>query len=78
MRISGLLGATNELQVDWLILACAPKIRKIVEKVALEEKQLGAILRKIEILFPKIENDLSLRTFWIKFLLFLLLQNHQM
>ena len=63
LRLSGVESCPESFQLDWLIECAAPKIRRIVEKVVDEqvEPKLDSVLHTLAQLFPKMENDLSLR-----------------
>ena len=61
MRLSGISESSDQYKIDWLIEASTPKVKKLVEKVAEETGgKLILVLQKLEILFPKLENDLTL------------------
>lgn len=62
LRLSGVQETSDAYKLDWLLESCTPKVKKLVEKVV-EEKQsdLFAVLSQLETLFPKLENDLTLR-----------------
>jgi len=62
LRLTGLGQAPEKLKLDWLIEACSPKVKRLVEK-ACEEMHwsLSGTLQQLEKLFPKIENDLTVR-----------------
>jgi len=51
-----------QVQLDWLIQACAPKVKRLVEKIVEEKHSLIEVLHQLEELFPKLENDISLRS----------------
>ena len=62
LRISGVENCEDRLKMDWLVEACTPKVRKLVEKVVEENPtDLVLVLERLELLFPKLENDLTLR-----------------
>ena len=63
LRLSGCLETSDKFKLDWLVEACSPKVKKLVEKV-IEEKNfdLLKVLTQLETLFPRLENDLKLRT----------------
>ena len=53
---------SEKFKLDWLVEACTPKVKKLVEKIIEEKKyDLLGVLTQLEILFPKLENDLTLR-----------------
>ena len=62
MRLSGVDVCAENVKLDWLIQACAPKVKKLVEKVVEEKVSLIDVLNQLEALFPKLENDISLRS----------------
>ena len=61
LRLSGLSQASQSTQIDWFVTCCSPKVKKIAEKIAGECTSLKQVLLKLESIFPKLENDLSLR-----------------
>lgn len=62
LRISGVELCDEKAKLDWLVESCSPKVRKLVEKVVEEiPDNLVHVLQKLEALFPKLENDLTLR-----------------
>ena len=62
LRLSGVQDLSDKTKLDWLVEACTPKVKKLVEKV-IDEKNfdLLAVFTQLETLFPKLENDLTLR-----------------
>jgi hypothetical protein len=62
MRLSGVDASTEKVQLDWLLQACTPKVKRLVEKVVEEKVYMGDVLRTLEDLYPKLENDISLRS----------------
>lgn len=62
LRLTGVQCAADCVKLDWLVQACAPKVKKIVEKLVEEKSSFVSILESMEQLFPKLENDLSLRS----------------
>ena len=62
MRLSGVEVASEKVQLDWLLQACTPKVKRLVEKVVEEKVCMGDVLRTLEDLYPKLENDISLRS----------------
>ena len=62
MRLTGMHSSSVQMQLDWLVQACTPKVKKLVEKVVEEQGNFVDVLRKLEDLFPKLENDISLRS----------------
>ena len=64
LRLSGVEDSSDKLKTDWLIEACTPKVRKLVEKLVDDSPgDLLQVLRQLETLFPKLENDITLRSF---------------
>ncbi len=61
LRLCGLKQAPDEAKLDWLIEACTPKVQKLVESVVETESTLHQVLLKIDKLYPKLENDITLR-----------------
>ena len=61
LRLSGIQSSPESYQVDWLIQCSTAKIRRIVEKVVEENPKLDAVLLALSQLFPRLENDLTLR-----------------
>ena len=62
LRLSGLQAETDQSKCDWLIEACVPKVRKLVETVADQHDcDLIRVLKSLSNLYPKLENDLTLR-----------------
>ena len=62
LRLSGAQGANDKFKCDWLIESCTPKIKRLVEKVDDEKAyDLVAVLTTLETLFPKLENDMTVR-----------------
>ena len=60
--LSGAKGSSDEIKLLWLIECATPKVRKLVEKIVEEHPDnLVIVLTILETLFPKLENDLSLR-----------------
>ena len=47
-------GCSDAFKLDWLIQACAPKVKRIVEKVIEEKKTLVFVLEALEVLFPNL------------------------
>ena len=63
LRLSGVCDSRDKFKLDWLIEACSPKVRKLVEKLVDESPdELLDVLQKMETLFPKLENDITLRS----------------
>ena len=61
LRLSGVENCSDSFKLDWLIQACTPKVKRIVEKIAEDKKNLILVLETLELLFPKLENDITLR-----------------
>ena len=62
LRLSGLQAETDQSKCDWLIEACVPKVRKLVETVVDQHDcDLICVLKSLSNLYPKLENDLTLR-----------------
>ena len=66
LRLSGVEGASEALQLDWLVQCSTVKVKKIVERVveehsSLEAGALEAVLLSLAQLFPNLENDITLR-----------------
>jgi hypothetical protein len=61
LRLSGVEGCSEAFQLDWLIQCSTSKVKKIVEKVVEENKSLELALLSLAELFPRLENDLTLR-----------------
>ena len=60
--MSGLHNETDEVKCYWLIECMAPKFRRVVENLAETcDFQLVSVLSKMNVLFPHLENDLSIR-----------------
>ncbi len=62
LRLCGLEHAPDQAKLDWLIEACTPRVLNLVEKVVEENNNLHQVLCKREELFPKLENDITLRS----------------
>ena len=60
-RLTGMMEGEDQIKIDWFIQGCHLKIKKLVQKVADEHKTFASFLDKLETLFPKIENDISIR-----------------
>ena len=62
LRLSGLQLEPDLSKCDWLIEACTPKVRRLVETVVDQHNSdLIPVLRQLSSLYPKLENDLTLR-----------------
>ena len=61
LRLSGVEGAPTSFQFDWLVQCTVPKFRKVVERVVEEHKDWEPLLLALAELFPRLENDLTLR-----------------
>lgn len=61
LRLTGTIDSDDQVKIDWFLQGCHVKIKKLVQKVADENRSFGAFLSKLENLFPKIENDISIR-----------------
>ena len=61
LRLSGVLYEDDQVKMDWLLESCSVKVKPIVKKLVGEQKSFGEVLRSMSKLFPKLENDLSLR-----------------
>ena len=56
-------GLWGKIKTNWLIDSCTLKVKKFVEKlVDKSPEDLLSVLQKIEMLFPKLENDITLRS----------------
>ena len=62
MRLTGITDGPSQMQLDCLIQACTPKVKKLAEKVVEEQADIISVFHKLEDLFPKLENDISLRS----------------
>jgi hypothetical protein len=63
LRLSGVCESSEQVKLDWLLESCTPKVKKLVEKVIDESKvSLIEVLLKLETLFPRLENDITLRS----------------
>ena len=63
LRLSGVEGCSEAFQLDWLIQCSTSKVKKIVEKFVEGSKSqsLESVLLSLAELFPRLENDLTLR-----------------
>ena len=61
LRLSGVSGEDDSIKIDWLIEFSSPKVRPIVKKLARDYDTLKEVLEGMSKLFPKMENDLTLR-----------------
>ena len=61
LRLSGVQSCPESYQLDWLIQCATPKLKRIVERVVEEQPKLESVLLALSQLFPKLENDLTLR-----------------
>ena len=61
LRLSGVDKCSESFQLDWLIQAASPKVKRIVERVVEEEGNLEKVLESLAELFPRLENDITLR-----------------
>jgi hypothetical protein len=62
MRLSGVEEAAEETKADWLIEACAPRVRRLVTTlVEQNEGNFIGVLQAMEKLYPELENDISIR-----------------
>jgi len=61
LRLSGVDKCSQILQLVWLIPASSPKVKRIVERLVEESGTLGLVLEALAQLFPKLENDITLR-----------------
>ena len=61
LRLSGVHRASERVKLDWVLVAAAPNFRKLLEKVVEEEPTWEGFWDRMEKLFPKVENDLSIR-----------------
>lgn len=62
LRLTGLTNAQDTVKCDWLIQACTIKVKKILEKLVDDtNNEFSKVLDKMEVLFPRLENDISLR-----------------
>lgn len=61
LRLSGVSFEDDTTKIDWLIEFTTPKIRPIVKKIAKEQSSLQGVLEAMAKVFPKMENDLTLR-----------------
>ncbi len=62
LRLCGLVQAPDQAKLDWLVEACTPKVQKLVEKVVEDSNNnLHHVLLKLEELFPRLENDITIR-----------------
>jgi hypothetical protein len=63
LRLSGGNTMSEKLKLDWLIESITPKVKRLIEKLVEEsDSRLEKVLRQMEALFPKIENDLTIRS----------------
>ena len=61
LRLSGVQSCPESFQLDWLIQCATPKLRRIVEKLVEEQPRLESVSLSLSQLFPRLENDLTLR-----------------
>ena len=61
LQLCGLLQVGDEMKKAWLIEASTPKVKKIVESLCESNETLFDVLQKLETLFPKLKNDLTIR-----------------
>jgi hypothetical protein len=62
LRLTGLQNEPPQTKLDWLIEACQGKTKPIVKKLIKETNwDLEVVLQGMSKLFPKLENDLTLR-----------------
>ena len=56
-----MVGTDDDTKRDWLIQACNPKIRKMVDSLADKTSTFEELLESISQIFPKVENSISIR-----------------
>ena len=61
MRLTGVCKASDRVKLDWVLMATVPKFRKLLEKICEEDPSWEQFWSKMELLFPKVENDISIR-----------------
>ena len=61
MRLTGLEDEKELTKLDWLVECTQGKAKILVKKLVKDKKNLGDVLRGMSKLFPKLENDLTLR-----------------
>ena len=62
LRMTNVMNEPNETKMDWLLEACNGKTRPIVKKLIQESISLDQVLHAMSKLFPKLDNDLTLRS----------------
>ena len=61
LRLSGVLHESEEVKIDWLVEFSSPKVRPVVKKITKEKHTISDVLEEMAKLFPKMENDLTIR-----------------
>jgi hypothetical protein len=61
MRLTGVTSQPESSKLDWAVAAAAPKVQRIVERLAAEAKSYNAFAQRLTEIFPKVENDISIR-----------------
>ena len=61
LRMTNVQKEPQETKLDWLLEACTAKTKPIVKKLIRDSIELGEVLTAMSKLFPKLDNDLTLR-----------------
>ena len=61
MRLTGVQNEPKHVKTDLLIENCGPKVRPLIKKLVLEIEDFQQVIVHMGKLFPKMENDLTLR-----------------
>ena len=62
LRMSGLSAENDLVKMDWLLESCVGKTRPIIKKLVQETSSLEVVLQSMAKLFPKLDNDLTIRS----------------
>ena len=62
LRMTNVISEPQDTKIDWLLEACSIKVRPMVKKLMSESTSLSEILQHMSKLFPKLDNDLTLRS----------------
>ena len=61
-RLTGVSGAPDSIKIDWIVQHSALQHRPILQKLSKNTCTLENFVIRLGTLFPKVENDVSLRT----------------
>ena len=61
MRLTGVIRAPEGTKLDWAVAAATMKVKRLVERLAEEAESFEQFSQKLCEVFPKVENNISLR-----------------